>query len=545
VSVQIFLSYARIDDELPPHVTDGNGFVTSLYQDLTHSFRQRGDVDTTIWRDTRRVDTVDQFDPVIQQAIDESSILLVVLSPNWITRPYCKRELDRFKERWKHEGEEKLKHRVIVACKRYVEPETRPSLLQGQTGQYFFAFEGPGESGPQYEFLIRGKIRDDRYYDAIEALAGSLYLRAQRLDKNTERERRIIEEREIQFQISRKADTHTRPPVDQNGRKIYLAKPASDMREAYCRLVEELSRAGYAILPDPDVDIPHSSSAKSFVDGALSEAEVSIHLLGEGEGYTPEDSESIVRLQLALAGTKAGVEKNDGSRSGFHRIIWAPEIVQGGTDIASSDGQSGHSESTSSTVAKTRQPQDAVTHFGSYLPGDKIIGDSLSKFVDFLIEHLRQTDSMQTAAERLGEDGWVYVYHEATDAKYASALTKALRQRGIAASLPAMDGNPAELKGFHQKCLLECSAVVLCWANASEVWARVRAHELNLKKLGRSEKFAYRGLFAGPPPGDRKAVFVELPPVNEIDVIVDMTRDERPIFDAIEPFVQLARPHAQ
>ena len=172
MSLQIFLSYARADDELPPHMADGDGFVTCLYRQLCYEFRQRGDWQPGIWRDTRRIDPADQFDPILREAIDSSSLLLVVLSPNWMGRPYCRKELDRFKDRWQHEGEERVKHRIVVACKRYVERDKRPPLLQGQQGYDFFTFEGPGEAGPQLDYYARGEIRDERFHETIEGLAG-------------------------------------------------------------------------------------------------------------------------------------------------------------------------------------------------------------------------------------------------------------------------------------------------------------------------------------------------------------------------------------
>jgi hypothetical protein len=544
--VQIFLSYARIDDEVPSHVADGKGFVTCLYQDLRYSFRQRGDVETKIWRDTRRIDPADQFDAVIQRDIDASDLFLVVLSPNWMSRPYCKLELERFRDRWKHEGEEKLKHRIIVASKRYVEPQKRYSLLQGQTGHNFFAVDGPGETGPEYEYFDRGKVRDDRYYDSVEGVARSLYLRAQQLGKKDGQERQAIEEREEQYSNTRAGATQAKTPAHANGQKVYLAKPASDMREAYSRLVDELAGAGYAIVPDPGTNIPYDSSAARFIDEALAGADLSIHLIGEGAGYTPELSDPIVKLQLARSKARAGAANGagNGSQPAFRRIIWAPEIVEGDTDQSDSAGQSAQADPNQAPAAKKREPQEVLARFGDYLPTtDKVLGGVLSKFVDFIVEHIAEQASLETLPESLAEDGWVYVYHEAADSKYAIELTKALRQRGIAADLPALEGPTAEVIANHDRCLLECNAVVLCWANASEVWARARAHQLNWKRLGRTEKFAYRGLFAGPPPGDRKSIFVELPPPNEIDVIVDLTKDEKPLAEAIEPFVQRARPH--
>ena len=71
---------------------------------------------------------------------------------------------------------------------------------------------------------------------------------------------------------------------------------------------------------------------------------------------------------------------------------------------------------------------------------------------------------------------------------------------------------------------LQCDAVVLCWANASEVWIRAHARQLrDWRELGRTERFAFRGLIAGPPPGNRKKILLRVPPRSEIDKVLDLT----------------------
>jgi hypothetical protein len=543
VSVQIFLSYARKDDLLPPHMPAGKGFVTCLREQLLFEFSQRGAPEPVIWRDKHRIERGDQFDPILEDGIESSDILLAVLSPNWMSRPWCKQELDLFKERWRHEGEMRLKQRIVVACKSHVDRDRRASLLQGQDGYNFFAFEGPDGSGQQIDFFARGAIRDDRYHQTVEELGGFLHRRAQHLQRPDARERDRIDEQEVNSGPQRTAPKRPRPVTSGNARKIYLAKPASDMREAYSRLVEELLHSGYAIVPDPDRDIPNDRSASEFIDYALAETDVSIHLLGEGPGYTPENGDPIVKLQLARAETKL---TTDGSRPSFGRIIWAPETIEDDTEATSANGKLGDGPSEQVPAAKSRLPHEVLVRFGKFQPSDKVLGGALSKFVDFLEEHLRRSDLQGNGDAQSTDDDWVYVYHVAADTEYACDLMEALKQRGVAANLPALEGEPADLMRIHLQRLSECSAVVLCWAQATEAWAHARAHELkDWKKLGRQKKFAYRGLVAGPPPGVRKSVFVRYPPANEIDVVLNLSEDRRPLIEAIAKFVQLAPSHVQ
>jgi hypothetical protein len=83
----------------------------------------------------------------------------------------------------------------------------------------------------------------------------------------------------------------------------------------------------------------------------------------------------------------------------------------------------------------------------------------------------------------------------------------------------------------------------LCWAKAAEVWVKSQSRELkNWRDLGRDKRFACRGLVAGPPPGERKELLVQLPPRNEIDVVLDLTAYEKPLPEALDPLIFATQP---
>jgi hypothetical protein len=521
-TTQIFISYARDDDAAPPDLSRGEakGFVTSLHEQLLYELQELGQPRPKIWRDTRGISPGDQFEPLIDEAINTSSLLLVVLSRNWLTRPYCLRELESFARRWNTEGDRALRQRMVVVAKHYVDPQRRPPLLQGQEGFSFFALDAQAEPGQEHEFFSRGAIRDPRYQERVRDLGCYLWRSAARQDTAAAA---------VPVAAAQSAKS---PSPQTTGRTVYLAKPALDMREAYSRLVEELSGRGYAVVPPATEEIPNDASATQFVERALAAAELSVHLLGERAGYAPEDAEPIVKLQLTRAAARVPAEA-DGTEAwsrSFRRIVWAPKVVEATATIAGK---------------ADRDPLAVLTKFDRQLATDKIEGDSLSKFVDFLFQHLDRTAPRREALDEIKAESKVYVYHRPEDAEYALSIAKALQQRQIEPVLPALEGDAAELSAFHRQNLLDCDAVVLCWASASEVWARVTSRELkNWRDLGRSSQFAWRGLVTGPPSGDRKKAFVQLPPRNEIDIVVDLTGHDTPPPEALDALVQGARPKA-
>ncbi|HEY3623975.1 MAG TPA: toll/interleukin-1 receptor domain-containing protein [Roseiarcus sp.] len=309
--VQVFISYARDDDEPPPGPEPLPGFVTSLHEHLLHQLKQLGQPRPKLWRDTGEIERTDQFEPVIEQQIARSDFVIVVLSPNWLARLWCRRELESFRSRWVHEGESKLRHRILVVNKTHLDPGARPALLQGQEGHNFYALNAEQHEGSRERpFFVLGKIKDERFVQQILELASKL--------------------QRLACEISPAPPGMVTPAsAPTNGRTIFVAQPADDMRQPYERILNELKGRGFAIVPNADV--PNDHSAVAFIDGALTTAEISIHPLGEKRGYAPAEENPIVQLQLARAALRArGPDpgRDEDARPPFRRIVWAPKIVE-------------------------------------------------------------------------------------------------------------------------------------------------------------------------------------------------------------------------
>jgi hypothetical protein len=239
-----------------------------------------------------------------------------------------------------------------------------------------------------------------------------------------------------------------------------------------------------------------------------------------------------VKLQLARAATK--VSKDASKR--FHRVIWAPSVW----GLPSSAGQP--------PTETTRHPLDVIAKFDQQLTTDKIEGDSLSKFVDFLNQHLTViTPARPITLSAPDADGDVrlFVFHSQEDSDYALSLAEAMRQRRLEALLPVFDGQEAEIRSFNNKQLAECDGVIVCWASASEVWVRAQASGLrNWSALGRSKQFCYRAVVAAPPPGARKRAGKLLFPRSEIDLVIDLSEKKIPTADLLDVLMPAAQANA-
>jgi hypothetical protein len=504
--LQVFLSYATADDELPGR--NAGGFVTKLKDYLDYFFKRDMATAPAIWRDEGQIKPSDQFDEKIKAGIEAADVLLVVLSRNWVVRPYCLAELDLFAQRWRHEGDKGIQRRIVVAAKNHLDPGARPALLQGQTAYLFYDRKADAEVGTEREFFRPSKTVK-AFSDQVERIAIDLVGRSRGM------------------------------PVEQPGpvaaspssRTIYVAKPAEDMEQDYHRLVAELVQNRFVVVPDPQPagDIPYKSSAvaRSFIEAELAHAELSIHLLGEAHGYTPAGGSAIAPLQLELAGEHVGTNAPTPGAAPFRRIIWAPKVLIDASDPGRS--------------IPGRVPHAVLKSFDRERDPDQINGSDFRAFVNDLIRHL-DGKGPQEEAEPIEAGGRVYVFHHADDRAYAVEFARVLKQLDVQPTLPTRGGDLEDVERMHKMNLERCDAVVLCWATAADSWVRANTAEWkNWRMLGRSQNFSWRALVAGPPPFEDKSIEVEFSTPSEVGMVLDLMDAERPTVDLVAPLLNVTR----
>jgi TIR domain len=504
--VWVFVSYAHDDDLQLSASKDEKGFVTFFCEMLRTKLRDLGAARIRIWLDRQRISDGDQFEGKIDDGLHRAQILLVVMSNNWLSRPYCRKELDEFVELRRTAGIDNVAERVVVIGKGHVDRLKRPPLLQTQEGFLFFARDDQNDVADVKPFFNRGDACDDRFYDRRDDLAAFLQRRVDR--------------------IAAGAGTGAvavpgQPIASPNGRTIYLAKPAADMEGAYSRLAFELQGKGYTVLPEVNSDIPKNAAVRDYVKTALEKAEVSVHLVGEKRGFIPEDElDPIVKLQLAFARERASRSANL-SESVFRRIVWAPKIL----DVPDRPPD----------AVIERDPLKVLERFDGQIPADKIDGDILSKFVEFLFQYLAETAPRPVPKTPANGKLEVYLAYHDADEDYAGAIVAALRGSPMKIQIPAA-GADAETRRYNDDLLVNCDVVTLCWANASEVWVRSEADRLkDWEALGRKQQFARRALIAGPPPAPHKrAQFMQiLFQDGQFDKVIDLVDKGSPTAELL------------
>jgi TIR domain len=520
LSGDIFISYARKDDQAPKR-PDAKGLVSSLHDQLLYVFSQFGDP-PSIFHDTKRIGRGDQFEPRLGQALRDAKLLVVIMSRNWLDSDWCRRELDTFVKNWKSRGapEQQIKERLILVRKHNISRKSHPKWLQGQSGYDLFSIDRENGEEISYFNFDLGRDHREEWFTSTGQLGRDLYRRGQNWKGEVEK-------------TAPKQDLRSRavPSATSNGRTVFVARAASDMGQSRKTLVEELTRRGFQIVPTKALPNQKKAALK-VLDAALNGAELSIHLLGEKQGFQPEDAPPIVRLQLERAAARIGASAPEDPR-GFHRLIWAPEVMPGALDGAANRVPCAVLGKHSG-LAERAKPEEAQQ------PRDKILGDTFRKFLDFVLDHLAKLAPAASAQlPEIAERADIYVHRHDSDRNVAVTVAEAVRKLDFCARLPAQEGSPAARRQVHLHALRNCDAVLLCWAEAADAWVKSTAAELSEWQKRRAKAFACRAVVALPPARPAKDDFRRVP--ADVDGVIDATETPSLTPETLEPLLRPLR----
>jgi len=511
----IFISHARRDDQAEPRAIGANGLVTSLHNQLLADFGALGPLRPTIFRDIRESSVADHFEPRLRQALTEAKVFLLVLSSSWLDSPRCRHELEFFLACWRQrsEAEKSLNERIFLVRTHNVLASDRLAPLQRHSSYDLMSVDPDNKEEFEYFDVVLGRPRDERWYTCVRRLAQDLRTRLCGLGG--------------ELSADAEPEPNSPPRVTERSEStvaVYVARPAIDMEQSCATLVDELSRRGYRIVPDPDQPLPaERDAAVEAIDAALGESVVSVHLLGDKLGFRPENAAPIVRLQLERAANKVNAYFAENASDSatvprrFRRLIWAPRVAPEQPDDADV-------REPLAVLAKHTRPAVGAAPGAALQAADQLVADTLPEFSQFVLAHLEESFGPTAPCTRVAPGAQVYVQHDEGDAVVAGQVADGLQRLGFAPVLPLMQGSADERWRVHSDYLQTAEAVLLCWAYGSPVWVRAAASELHRwQDLGRSKAFASRTVIVLPPQIEAKARLCTLPAGAEIDRIIDAT----------------------
>jgi hypothetical protein len=351
---EVFISYRRLDDNVPDDRRTRYGFVNYLLRQVRARLQEEGVPGAVLWQDRSEIEPGDVWSDAIKNALNRAELFVAILSRNYVTSPWCKQELDTMKSRVEMLGVPAGAGRIFRVDKHKVPDIQVPDTLRRIQSVRFYREDNDAKCVD--EFFWGGKVRLSREYDrALLELTSAIRSRLEELGIASE------PHGQLEPQVGRACPS--------NGRVVFVAKPAGDMVESYRTLVEELRGRGFRITPDPDEDLGNlGERVRCAVLNALAEAESSIHLLGTRKGMRPDGFDmDLVPMQLAAAADETK------RRPSFERMIWAPAVLP-------ADAQ----------VKRARSdPLKILKRFGQQLLAtDQIDNDTASRFNEFVLQRL-------------------------------------------------------------------------------------------------------------------------------------------------------------
>lgn len=175
----VFVSYARRNNQ-DGSLDDQHGWVTRFQENVKRILDERCP-GTQVFFDDSSIAGNDDLDDTVVTAAQNAATLIVVLSPVYLTRPYCDTERDTFCRR--QGGEKSATPHLFLVHYDDVPLDERPPLLQRPKGYTFFHKDpvNPRSRRPLEDTSVKLK---EEYTDRIYELCGDVENKLKELRKS-------------------------------------------------------------------------------------------------------------------------------------------------------------------------------------------------------------------------------------------------------------------------------------------------------------------------------------------------------------------------
>lgn len=245
------------------------------------------------------------------------------------------------------------------------------------------------------------------------------------------------------------------------GKKIYLAETSYDQVQNRDEVKRELIRHGHTVLPQK----PFSSDIKELeneVRKCLEESDLSVHIIGEDYGETPDgSSKSIVEIQNELS-TQYFAENKGTEFESLHRLIWMPIYVKPRTD--------------QQKLYLDQLKDDIVSTSGA-----EIIQTPLEILKTIIHSRLRMFDEAVKAkrsnVQKKSDHKVVYLLFDKKDESEIPSIVANIKSKNIEVILPQFEGKQIEFLDNHRQSLVRSDGVLL-FANRNLNWVNSKLNDV-------------------------------------------------------------------
>jgi hypothetical protein len=452
----VFVSYAHADDVLD---ASGHRWVTSLVDRLKEALRQRlsGTTELRWFFDTHALHSNHQLEEVVAAA-RRSACFLAIASRSYAERPWTQRELSAFV------GAAGDTRRLFAVERLPLDSgEGYPDPLDSHKRLPFWRLPGPDSATPMpISPTLDAALFHQRVHDLAEQLRGQL--RALRAQAGVTDQPRVA------------AAVATRPTT---ARTVLLAQVTDDLEPARDELRRYLGQFGTTVLPSDDYPGGGEAFRAAFAED-LARSQLFVQLLGPYPGRAPRD----------LPEGYAAHQHEAARAQGLEVLQWRrPDL-----DPA--------------TVSDLR-------HRG-LLQGETVIADSFETFKAEVRGRAERPPNGAPARGASAHPSLVFINADAEDLPIARELKAEFQRHRIPVSLPAPGDFGEATRLDLEENLVECSALILVYGQATPVWVRGQLRLFNKLRGRRSNPPRVLAVYAGPPAPKPELEF-SLPDVIEID----------------------------
>lgn len=466
----IFISYAHIDDE--SLIQNQKGWISEFHRALDIRLAQLLGRRPVIWRDDS-LQGNDVFDKQIVDQFSKVAIMISIITPRYVKSDWCIKEVDEFYNTSKTTIGFTVnnKARIFKVIKTPVRIEQHPEKISGVLGYEFYTND-PITGRVKELTQIFGNETERLYWEKLDDLAHDISSFLESLEHN-------------------KSVTGTLPSIaSTNGQvpeKVFLAESSHDTQDFRDSLKRELQGYGYHILPDKQLPLITTALNESLISN-LNETVLTIHLLGESYGVIPEGAQkSIVEIQNDVAASFSAANS-------VPRFIWIPE------------GCEPNDERQVSFIDKLNSGKEGVV-------GADLVQGSLEDFKSIVIDKLKSMKK-EIKKEELqpevydGSSKIIYLICDLSDIDEIRPLEDYLFDNGYEVVLPIFEGDESGIREDHIENLKNCSAAIIFFSNANELWLRSKTRDfLKINGYGRAKPLAFKAIYIAPPDSISKQRF--------------------------------------
>jgi len=434
----IFISYAHDDNTL--------GWIDSFHEQLSKTLKAMfgKHQPIQIWRD-QQMDGNQIFDKTICDIIEKSALFILLLSNNYLSSEYCRKEMNWFINHAQRKGHSlyigQYYHRMIHGLLIKIPPDKWPSALQGRTGFHFYDEQSCGGDG-----LLQLEINSPEFNSVFKKFIDAIYQSLKNIK-------------------SFKPETST-PTQNDHTPKVFFANTSDSLENHAKRTQAALAQHNISVfdsIPPPYEASAHENMARQCIE----KASLCVHMLGEFPGKIIEnDSNGLTypQKQLAISDT----EKTQ-------QLIWMPQ----------------HMDENSIDQPEYRNLLISLKN------DTRVIRTQPSEITGQIIHKLKQTVG-QSSEKKTQAMPKILLDTHVDDFVQAAELNNFLVQKQFQSLINPFDNHLNRMKQYENR-LKDIQVLIIFYGRVNQRWVLERLTEATKLMLTEKSTIHTRIIFVAPP----------------------------------------------